>query len=117
MSIVRLTAKARRKIRVKAKITGSSIRPRLSVFRANKFIYAQLIDDKEGITLAAVSDKEIKAQKAIDKMEKAKLAGQLLAEKALKKKISTAVFDRGSNRFHGRVKAFADGARNGGLKI
>ncbi|MCD6402471.1 50S ribosomal protein L18 [bacterium] len=126
----------RRHKRLRAKISGTKERPRLCVFRSNKHIYAQLIDDKEGKTLLAASDLEVKSK--IKKKKGAKLlnerkqktkkeenrtgkvaiayeVGRLIAEKALKKKIEKVVFDRGGYKYHGRVKALAEGAREGGL--
>ncbi len=105
----------RRAGRVRAKILGTSARPRLAVFRSNTGLYAQLIDDSAGRTLAAASTREIKEKKA--KSEKAALAGELLAKKAGEQKIKEAVFDRRGYAFHGRVKSFAEGARKGGLKF
>lgn len=100
---------------MKNKILGNSKRPRLSVFRSNKFIYAQIIDDEKGKTLVGVSEKRILEKKT--KTEKAKLLGLLLAKKAAKRKINSVVFDRGSFKYHGRVKALVLGAREGGLKF
>jgi large subunit ribosomal protein L18 len=102
--------------RIRAKIAGTAAKPRLSVFRSNTEIYCQLIDDVNGVTLAAASSKEkdIKAQ-AGNKVEKSKLVGQSLARKAKELGIENVVFDRGGNLYHGRVKAIADGAREGGL--
>jgi large subunit ribosomal protein L18 len=102
--------------RIRAKIAGTAAKPRLSVFRSNTDIYCQLIDDVNGVTLAAASsrEKDIKAQTA-SKVEKSKLVGQSLARKAKELGIETVVFDRGGNLYHGRVKAIADGAREGGL--
>lgn len=105
----------RRHKRVRAKITGTELKPRLSVYRSLDHIYAQLINDATGVTLASVQDTEIKIGKT--KTEKAFEVGKLLAEKAKAKNISTAVFDRGSFRYHGRVKAVAEGARENGLTI
>lgn len=105
----------RRKKRVRAKIFGTATRPRLSVFRSIGHVYAQLIDDEKGKTLASVRDQEAKAGKT--KTEQAQAAGKLLAEKAKKAGISEAVFDKGQNKYHGRIKALAEGAREGGLKI
>ncbi len=104
--------------RIRGKITGTGIRPRLSVFRSNKQIYAQIIDDAAGRTLVAASslDKEI-ASKNVAKIEQAKLVGQLLAEKAKQADVETVVFDRGGYVYHGRIKSLADGAREGGLKF
>jgi large subunit ribosomal protein L18 len=106
------------KYRVRNKISGVSARPRLSVFRSNTDIYLQLIDDVNGVTLAAASSKEanISAQK-VTKVEKSKLTGQSLAQKALAIGLTTCTFDRGGYLYHGRVKAVAEGAREGGLKF
>lgn len=111
------TAKFRRTTRVRRKIRQVINSPRLSVYRSNKGIYAQIIDDGTGKTLVSVSEKEIKkeGEKKLTRIEKAGMAGKLLAEKALKKKIKKVVFDRGSYRYHGRVKALAEGSRAGGL--
>lgn len=103
-----------RKRRSRARISSTSECPRLSVFRSNKYTYAQLIDDTAGKTLASVSTLDIKKGK---KAEQAKEIGQKLAEQAKKLGIKKAVFDRGAYKFHGRVKALADGAREGGLKF
>lgn len=102
--------------RIRAKIAGTAQKPRLSVFRSNTDIYVQLIDDDNAVTLAAASsrDKDIVAQKA-PKAEKGKLVGQAIARKAKELGIENVVFDRGGNLYHGRVKAVADGAREGGL--
>lgn len=106
------------KLRLRKTIKGSSQSPRLSVFRSNTEIYAQLIDDKGGKTLAAVGsiDKSIKAAK-VNKSEKAKMVGKLIAEKALANGITAVVFDRNGFLYHGRVKSLAEGAREGGLKF
>lgn len=101
--------------RIRAKVKGTSQKPRLNVFRSLNHIYVQLIDDENGKTLVAASSKEVK-----DKGKKADLAGKvgkLAAEKALKAGISQVVFDRGGYRFHGRVKNLAEGAREAGLKF
>lgn len=132
------SAKIRRKLKVRNKIKGTLQRPRLSVFRSNRSIYAQLIDDQKGVTLTAASEKmlagkietkiktsqkkekkpsETKIIKPKTKLEKAYLVGQILAEQALKKGIKKAVFDRGSYRYHGRVKKLAEGAREAGLNF
>ena len=106
------------KFRVRKKIAGTAQRPRLSVFRSNSDIYVQLIDDNDGKTLASASskDKDIAAQKAT-KVEKSKLVGQAIARKASELGLKDVVFDRGGNLYHGRVKAVADGAREGGLQF
>jgi len=106
----------RKKRRQMAKIRGTKDRPRLSVFRSNKHIFSQIIDDKEGKTLVAASDKEIEKTKR-EKSERAFMLGELIAKKASKKAIKKVVFDRGRYKYHGRVKALADGARKAGLKF
>lgn len=106
-----------RKRRVRAKVFGTQKRPRLSVFRSLKHIYAQIIDDENGKTLASASDKEIKKAKEGNKVSLATLVGEEVAKKAVAKKIKKVVFDKGGSRFHGRVKAVADGARSGGLEF
>ena len=102
--------------RIRAKIAGTAEKPRLSVFRSNRDIYVQLINDDNATTIASASsrEKDIAAQKA-NKVEKSKLVGQAIARKAKELGIEAVVFDRGGNLYHGRVKAIADGAREGGL--
>ena len=104
----------KRRRRVRAKISGTAERPRISVFRSNRGVFAQLIDDASGRTLAAVNWTEDEL-KSLKRMEQASKAGQLLAERAKAAGIETAVFDRGGYQYHGRVKALAEGAREGGL--
>jgi large subunit ribosomal protein L18 len=118
MAITKLQRRARIKSRVRTVVSGSAERPRLSVFRSNKSIYAQLIDDVQGTTLvaAASTDKAI-AGNAGSKTEKAAMVGKLVAEKALAAGITEVVFDRGGYLYHGRVKQLADAAREGGLKF
>ena len=114
------TRKIQRKRRIRARIFGTKSRPRLSVFRSNKFIYAQLIDDEKSESLVEVTDKgvkESKSKKPGTKIERANLVGKELAKKAKRKKISEVVFDRAGYRYHGRVRALAEGARKGGLKF
>jgi large subunit ribosomal protein L18 len=108
--------RSRRAVRVRARITGTAARPRLSVFRSLKHVSAQLIDDVAGRTLAAASDRELGQAKG-KPVELAKAVGELLAEKAKKAGVTAAVFDRGSYRYHGRVAAIAAGARAQGLKV
>lgn len=110
------TARQKIRYRIRKKISGVTAKPRLSVFRSNSDIYAQLIDDSQGVTLAAASSrqKDIQAQKA-PKIEKSKMVGAAIATKAKELGISTVVFDRSGYIYHGRVKAVADGAREGGL--
>ena len=103
--------------RVRKAITGTASRPRLSVFRSNKEIYAQIIDDVEGKTLAAASSRDQGVSVEGNKSEQAKLVGKALAEKALKAGVETISFDRGGYLYHGRVKSLAEGAREGGLKF
>jgi large subunit ribosomal protein L18 len=104
--------------RIRAKISGTPQKPRLSVFRSNKDIYVQLIDDDNGFTLASASSrqKDIAAHQG-NKSEKSVMVGKALAAKALSLGIENCVFDRGGYLYHGRVKAIADGAREGGLKF
>jgi large subunit ribosomal protein L18 len=104
----------RRRRRVRARVSGTAERPRLSVFRSNKGIFAQLVDDTQGHTLAAVNWIEPELRK-LAATEQAKKAGELLAERAKAAGIETCVFDRGGYQYHGRVKALAEGAREGGL--
>jgi len=123
----------RRHKRIRAKVFGTAERPRFCVFRSNKHIYAQLIDDEKGRTLVAASDSELKnvprrhtrrrgekEKTEVVRAGKVSIAyeiGKLIAEKAIKKKIEKIVFDRGGYKYHGRVKALAEGARKGGLKF
>lgn len=106
----------KRQTRIRAKISGTAETPRLSVHRTNAFMYAQLIDDAKAVTVLSVSEKEL-GKVTGTKTEKAKAVGVLLAKKAGDKKIKKAVFDKGSFRYHGRVKALAEGAREGGLQF
>ncbi len=105
-----------RRRRVRAKVSGSAERPRISVFRSNRGIAAQLVDDRSGVTLAAVSWTEADLR-PLKPMEQATEAGKRLAERAKAAGIEAAVFDRGGYQYHGRVKAFADGVREGGLTV
>jgi large subunit ribosomal protein L18 len=114
-----LTAPARRlrrRRRVRAKITGTAERPRISVFRSNRGLFVQLIDDEAGHTLASVQWTESDLR-SLKPLEQSKRAGEVLAERARAAGIDTAVFDRGGYRYHGRVKALAEGARSGGLSF
>jgi large subunit ribosomal protein L18 len=106
----------KRRRRVRAKVTGTAERPRISVFRSNRGIHAQLIDDLGGRTLAAVSWTESDLR-GLKPMEQAGKAGELLAQRAKAAGVESAVFDRGGYQYHGKVKAFADGVREGGLKV
>jgi large subunit ribosomal protein L18 len=125
--------RVRRHKRIRAKIKGTAKRPRLSVFRSNKYIYAQLIDDSKGHTLISVSDLELEKLKIKNKKLKTQIKnektekilsskikvtyeiGRLIAQKALEKKIKQVVFDKGEYKYHGRIKAVAEGAREAGL--
>ena len=105
----------RRKARVRAKVVGDKNRPRLNVFRSLKHINAQIIDDTAGKTLVSASDQEVKDAK--NKTQAAFKVGEIIAAKAVKAGIQEVVFDKGSSQYHGRIKAVADGARQGGLKF
>jgi large subunit ribosomal protein L18 len=108
--------RGRRRRRIRGKVAGTAERPRLSVYRSNRGLFAQLIDDERGQTVASVTwiEPDLRSLKA---MEQATRAGELLAERAKKAGIESCVFDRGGYRYHGRVKALADGARSGGLTL
>ena len=117
MSVVNKPAKRlKRRRRVRAKISGTQQRPRISVFRSNRGIHAQLVDDLSGRTLAAVSWTEDDLR-SLSPMEQAAKSGEILAQRAKAAGVDAAVFDRGGYRYHGRVKAFADGVREGGLTV
>jgi large subunit ribosomal protein L18 len=118
MALTKEERRARIKKRIRKNVNGTAASPRLSVFRSNSEIYAQLIDDKSGKTIATVGsiDKKIVAEK-VNKSEKSKLVGKAIAEKAKAAGIEVVVFDRNGYLYHGRVKALADGAREGGLKF
>lgn len=116
MKSKKVTRRQSIRYRIRRKINGSSDLPRMSVFRSNKDIYVQLIDDITGVTLAAASSKKV-AEKAANKTEMASAVGKLIAETATEKGITKVVFDRSGYLYHGRVKALAEGAREGGLKF
>ena len=105
----------RRQNRVRAKLHGTAARPRLTVFRSNKFMSLQAIDDDKGVTLVAASDMELKSKSP--KAQRAVEVAKLLAERAKKVKITAVVFDRGSYKYHGRVKAVADALRESGIQV
>ena len=114
----RAASRARRHMRVRKKITGSADRPRLAVKRSSRHIFAQLVDDGAGRTLASASTLEGGIRSAAgDKTAKAKQVGELLARRAAEAGVSAAVFDRGGHAYHGRIAALADGAREGGLAL
>jgi large subunit ribosomal protein L18 len=115
---VKVIKRQKVRYRLRKTVNGTAEKPRLSVFRSNTEIYAQLINDVAGVTIVSASskDKEIKAQK-INKTEKSKLVGAVIAQKATAVGITTCVFDRSGYIYHGRVKAVAEGAREGGIKL
>ena len=116
MALSKLQRRNRIQLRIRKTISGTPTAPRLSVFRSNKEIYAQLIDDVNGITIASASSRE-DAVKASVKIETAQQVGKLISERAQKAGIETVRFDRGGYLYHGRIKALADGARESGLKF
>ena len=110
----------RRHRRVRAKVAGTVARPRLNVFRSNRHIFAQIIDDAQGHTLVAAStlDADVRAHAAqLKKIDEAKVVGKLLAQRAIEKGFKQVIFDRGGYQYHGRVKSLAEGAREGGLEF
>lgn len=118
MAINRITRRAKVKARIRKKISGNPQKPRISVFRSNKHIYAQIIDDVNKKTLVSASSLNEKVQQKTDEINKSKQAeivGKILAEKALNANIKNVVMDRSGYRYHGRIKAFAEGVRKGGL--
>ncbi len=112
-------ARKKRHLRIRSKVAGTAERPRLNVFRSNDHIYAQVIDDERGHTLAAASTLEpaLRSQPGRLTVEKARIVGQLVGERALAQGVRKVVFDRGGYRYHGRVAALADGARSAGLEF
>jgi large subunit ribosomal protein L18 len=117
MATTKTSRREKIKKSIRKKISGSSEAPRLSVFRSNKEIYAQIIDDGRGITLASASSAKLPEVGTLNKVDSAKLVGKALAESALKAGIDKVVFDRNGYLYHGRVKSLAEGAREGGLKF
>jgi large subunit ribosomal protein L18 len=111
-----LTKKQSRTRRVRARVKGTVERPRLHVYRSNKYLYAQIIDDVKGTTLAAATETKLTKAKGT-KTQRAKILGEFIAKKATAKKIAKVIFDRGPNRYHGRIKAFAQAARENGLNF
>jgi large subunit ribosomal protein L18 len=118
MALNKINRRTRIKLKIRKRVKGSAESPRLTVFRSNSEIYAQLVDDKAGKTLMAVGsiEKSVKSAK-VPKIEKAKLVGKLIAEKAVASGITSVVFDRNGFLYHGRIKSLAEGAREGGLKF
>jgi len=117
MGVSKVEKRKRIRYRIRRKIRGTAERPRLSIFRSNRYIYAQLIDDLNGHTLCAADSREAGISDEGNKSEQAAKVGKLLAERATAANLATLVFDRGGYRYHGRVKALAEGAREGGLKF
>lgn len=117
MAFSKTARRAKIRTRIRARIKGTPERPRLSVFRSNKQIYAQLIDDSRGVTLAAASSAVIKEAQGVSKVEQAVLVGKSIAERARAAGIEVVIFDRGGYLYHGRVKSLAEAAREAGLKF
>lgn len=115
MALSKIERKIRIKRRIRKRLSGTTERPRLCVYRSNKQIYAQIVDDSEGKTLIHASSKEI--TDATNKVDQAGKVGELIAKKAIEAGITSIVFDRGGYLYHGRVKSLGDAARNGGLKF
>jgi large subunit ribosomal protein L18 len=117
MAFSKLNRRAKIKRRIRKKISGTTLVPRLSVYRSNKQIYAQLIDDTKGITLVAASSYKNKAADKLNKIDQAAVVGKDIASKAVKAGVETVIFDRNGYLYHGRVKSLAESAREGGLKF
>ena len=117
MALNKVLRRAKIKRRIRKKITGTAVTPRLTVFRSNKQIYAQLIDDASGKTLASAGSLKMTEAEKVAKLTQAVVVGKAIAEKALKAGIETIVFDRNGYLYHGRIKSLADSAREGGLKF
>jgi large subunit ribosomal protein L18 len=119
MALTTLERRSRIRMRIRKRISGTAEKPRLAVFRSNKQIYVQVIDDLNGVTLLSASskEKEIAAKTVVKKIEQAAFVGKLLAAKCKEKGIENVVFDRSGYKYHGRVKSLADAAREGGLKF
>lgn len=119
MALTKIERRKRIKMRIRKRVFGTKEVPRLSVYRSNKQIYVQIIDDAEGKTLLSVSSriKEISEKEGLTKTEQAKLVGKLAAEKSKESGITSVVFDRNGYLYHGRIKALAEAAREGGLKF
>jgi large subunit ribosomal protein L18 len=119
MALTKIERRNRIRHRIRKIVTGTAESPRLSVFRSNKQISVQLIDDVKGVTLVSASslEKEVASSKGVNKVQQAELVGKRIAEKALQANIQSVIFDRGGYLYHGRVKALAEGARSAGLKF
>lgn len=112
---IKIEKRARLHKKIRTRVSGTAVRPRLSVFRSNRYMYAQLIDDVNAVTIASASD--ISLTEKMTKVERAKTVGKTLASEAKKKNVTTVVFDRGGFSYRGRVAALAEGAREGGLQF
>lgn len=117
MAFSKINRRAKIKRRIRKKVTGTAQSPRLTVFRSNKQIYAQVIDDSIGVTLVSASSYNNKSAEKVNKVTQAAIIGKEIAEKAVKAGISSVVFDRNGYLYHGRVKSLADSARESGLKF
>jgi large subunit ribosomal protein L18 len=119
MALTKLERRSRIRMRIRKKIHGTAEKPRVAVFRSNKQIYVQLVDDLNGVTLLSASstEKEVASKTGINKTEQAKLVGKALAAKCKEKGIGDVTFDRSGYKYHGRLKSLADAAREGGLKF
>lgn len=109
--------RVKRKLKIRSRVFGNSETPRLSIFRSNSHIYAQVIDDEKAKTIVDFSSQKLDSKKGINKVQESFEVGKEIAKKALEMKVKSVVFDRNGYRYHGRVKALADGAREGGLKL
>ncbi|MDG0974047.1 MAG: 50S ribosomal protein L18 [Crocinitomicaceae bacterium] len=117
MAFSKIARRAKIKRRIRKRVFGNADIPRLTVYRSNKQIYAQIVDDLKGITLVSASSQMMKETEKLPKIEQAAAVGKLIAEKAVKAGVSQVVFDRNGYLYHGRVKSLADSAREGGLKF
>ncbi|MFM7770125.1 MAG: 50S ribosomal protein L18 [Bacteroidota bacterium] len=117
MAFSKNSRRAKIRTRIRSRVAGTATKPRLSVFRSNKQIYAQIIDDTKGVTLASASSNLMKEAQSVAKIEQARLVGQSIAERAKAAGIDEVVFDRGGYLYHGRVKTLAEAAREAGLKF
>ena len=117
MAFSKMARRAKIKRRIRKRVSGDADIPRLTVYRSNKQIYAQIVDDLKGITLVSASSQMMKETEKLPKIEQAAAVGKLIAEKALKAGVNQVVFDRNGYLYHGRVKSLADSAREGGLKF
>jgi len=113
----KIEKRRRRSSRIRSKINGSSLKPRLNVFKSNRFLYIQIIDDSKGCTLVSASNRDLVKKVNNNNIQTAFDIGKIIAKKALEKKIKQVVFDRNGYKYHGKIKSLADGARDGGLNF